>query len=165
MRWFIEASWNESGMGSDKFIELEAGVDSWFKTAYFVVALLAVLAILTADTAWSIKLTALGALLLFFCFFSWQMYHHKAIRQLRIYSNGTVTLISRTRQEFPGILENNNWTTRWISIVPVGRFDRWRTQRLLVCASRNNASVYRQLLKRLRLDSVNHPRGGILGPE
>jgi hypothetical protein len=150
-------------MRSDKFIEVEAGVDSWFKTAYFVVALLAVLAILTADTAWSIKLIALGTLFLFFCFFSWQMYHQNAVRQLRIYSNGTVTLISRTRQEFPGILENNNWTTRWISIVPVGRFDRWRTQRLLVCASRNNSSDYRQLLKRLRLGSVNHPRDGILG--
>ena len=150
-------------MGSVKFVELEAGVDSWFKTAYFVVALLAVLAILTANTAWSIKFTALGALFLFFCFFSWQMYHHKVIRQLRIYSNGAVTLISRTGQEIPGILENNNWTTRSISIVPVGRFDRWRTQRLLVFASRNNASVYRQLLKRLRLGSVNHPRDGILG--
>jgi hypothetical protein len=150
-------------MRSDKFIELEAGVDSWFKTLYFVVALLTVLAILTAHTAWSIKLAALGALFLFFCFFSWQMHHHKAIRRLRIYSNGTVTLISRTSQEFPGVLESNNWTTRWISIVPVGRFDRWRTQCLLVCASRNNASVYRQMLKRLRLGAGNHPRDGILG--
>jgi hypothetical protein len=138
-------------MGPDKFIELQAGVDSWFKILYFLVALLAALAILTANTTWSIKLTALGALFLFFCFSSWQMYHQKSIRQLRIYSNGSVTLISRTSQEFPGILESDNWTTRWVSIVPVGRFDRWRTQRLLVCASRNNASDYRQLIKRLRL--------------
>ena len=152
MRWFIVAYWNGSGMGSDKFIELETGVDSWFKKFYFSVALLAVLAILIANTTWSIRLSVLVALLLFFCFFSWQMYLQKTIRHLRIYSNGTVTLISRTRQEFPGMLESNNWTTRWVSIVPVGRFDRW-----------NSASVYRQLLKRLRLGTGSHPRDGILG--
>jgi len=160
MRWLIVASWNGSGMGSDKFIELQAGVDSRSKILYFFVALLAALAILTANTAGSVKLTALGALFLFLCFSSWQMHHQKSIRQLRIYSNGTVTLISRTGQEFPGILESDSWTTRWFSIVPVGRFDRWRTQRVLVYASRNNASDYRQLIKRLRLD---HVRDGILG--
>ncbi len=148
-------------MVSDKFIELEAGVDSWFKTLYFFVASLAVLAILTANTAWPVKLTALGALFLFFCFFSRQMHQQRSIRQLRLYSNGTVTLISRTRQEFPGILESGNWTTRWVSIVPVGRFDCWETHRLVVCVSRNNASDYRQLIKRLRL---GHVRDGILGP-
>ena len=163
MRWFIVASWNESDMGSDKFIELEAGVNTWFKILYFSAALLAVLGILTANTAWPTRFAALGPLFLLFRLFGWQMYHQKGIRHLRIYSNGTVTLISRTRQEFPGILENNNWTTRWVSIVPVGRFDRWGTQRLLVCASRNKASVYRQLLKRLRLGTGNHPRDGILG--
>jgi hypothetical protein len=165
MPWFIAASWNGFGMGTDKFIELKAGVDSRFITLYFLVALLALLAILTANTTWFIRLTALGALFLYFCFFGWQLYHQKFICQLRIYSNGTVTLTSRTGEEFPGILESNNWTTRWASIVPVGRFDRWRTQRLLVCASRNNASVYRQLLKRLRLGAGNHSRDGILGTE
>lgn len=147
-------------MGPDKFIELEAGVDAWFKILYFFVAVLAVLAIVSAPTAGLIKLTTLGTLFLFFCFSGWQMVHQKSIRQLRIYGNGTVTLISRTREEFPGILEGDSWTTRWISIVPVGRFDRWRTQRLLVCASRNHASDYRQMLKCLRLGEV---RGGILG--
>ncbi|MCH8258495.1 MAG: hypothetical protein IIA75_11440, partial [Proteobacteria bacterium] len=43
-------------------------------------------------------LTALGALFLFCCFSSWQIHRQKTIRQLRIYSNGAVTLISRTRQ-------------------------------------------------------------------
>jgi len=163
MRWFIVASWNRSGMGSDKFIELEAGVDSWFKTLYYFVALLAVLAILIANTSWSIKLTTLGALLLSFCFFRWQIYRQKFIRQLRVYSNGAVTLVSRNRKEFPGILEKDNWTTRWICVVPVGRFDRWGTQHILVCASRNDASDYRQLIKRLRFGAGNHSRGGILG--
>lgn len=138
-------------MGSDKFIELDTGVDSWFKTLYFFVALLAVLAILTANTAGSIKFTALGALFLFLCFTSWQMYLQQSIRQLRIYSNGTVTLINCARQEFPGNLKGENWTTRWVSIVTVGRFDRRGNQRLLVCASRSSASDYRQLLKSLRL--------------
>ncbi len=51
-------------MGSDNFIELEAGAGTWFKILYFLVALLAVLAILTANTGWFIKLTVLGALFL-----------------------------------------------------------------------------------------------------
>jgi hypothetical protein len=143
-------------MGLDKFLELEAGVDSWFKTLYFFVTLLAVLALLIATTTWPIKLAVLGALFLFCSFSSWQIHQQKTIRQLRIYSNGAVTLISRTRQEFPGILEGDSWTTRWVSIVPVGRFDRWRTHRLLVCARANNASDYRRLIKRLRLDSGNY---------
>jgi hypothetical protein len=152
-------------MGSDKFIELEAGVDTWFKLLYYFAALLAVLAILTANTGWFIKLTALGALFLFCCFSNWQIHQQKSIRQLRIYSDCTVTLIGRAGQEFPGILESGNWTTRWISVVPVGRFDRWGTPRLLVCASRNHASDYRQLIKKLRLGAGNPPRDGILGPE
>jgi hypothetical protein len=152
-------------MGSDNFIELEAGAGTWFKILYFLVALLAVLAILTANTGWFIKLTVLGTLFLFYCFSNWQIRQQKSIRQLRIYSNCTVTLIGRTGQEFPGILERDNWTTRWISVVPVGRFDRWGTQRLLVCASRNHASDYRQLIKKLRLGTGKHPRDGILGPE
>ena len=160
MQLIIMTSWKGFGTGMDKFIELEAGVDSWLKLLYVFVTLLAILAILTVNTAWAIKLAALGALFLFFCFSSWQMYHQKSIRQLRIYGNGAVTLISRTRQEFPGILARNNWTTRWVSIVPVGRFDRWGTQRLIVCAGRNNASDYRQLLIRLRLAGI---RDGILG--
>ncbi len=142
-----------------KWIELEAGVDSWLKTLYFLTALLTVLALLIAHTAWSIKLIALGALFLFLCLFSWQMVQQKCISRLRIYSNGTVTLISRTGQEFPGILKSDNWTTKRVSVVPVGRFDRWQTQRLLVCASRNNAFDYRQLSKWLRLGQV---RDGIL---
>ena len=150
-------------MGSDKFFELEAGIDTRFKAFYFIVAVLAVLAILTANTGWFIKLAVLGALFLFCCFFNWQMQQQKSIRQLRIYSNCTVTLVGRKGQEYPGILESNNWTTRWVSIVPVGRFDRWGIQRILVCAGRNNASDYRQLIKRLRLDAGNHPRDGILG--
>jgi len=145
-------------MGSDKFIELNAGVDSWFKTLYSLVAVLAVLAILTVHTPWSIKLTALGALFIFCCFSSWQIHRQKTISQLRIYSSGAVTLISRTRQEFPGILESDSWSTRWVSIVPVGRFDRWGTHRLLVCARANNASDYRQLIKRLRLDASHYTR-------
>ena len=152
-------------MGSDKFIELEAGVDTWFKLFYYLVVLLAVVAILTANTGWFIKLTVLGALFLYYCFLNWQIRQQKSIRQLRIYSNCTVTLIDRTGQEFPGILESGNWTTRWISVVPVGRFDRWGTQRLLVCASRNHTSDYRQLIKKLRLGAGNPPRDGILGPE
>jgi len=153
MQWIIVASWNEFGMGSDNFIELNAGVDSWFITLYSLVALLAVLAILTVHTPWSVKFTALGALCLFCCFSSWRIHQQISIRQLRIYSSGAVTLISRTRQEIPGILESDSWTTRWVSIVPVGRFDRWKTHRVLVCARANNASDYRQLIKRLRLDS------------
>ncbi len=150
-------------MGPDKWVELEAGVDSWFKILYFGLASLAVLALLIAHAAWSVKLIILSVLLLFFWFVSRQMVHQKSICRLRIYSNATVTLISRSGQEFPGILESDNWSTRWVSVVRVGRFDRWRTQRLLVCASLNNASDYRQLSKRLRLGAGNQPGDGILG--
>jgi hypothetical protein len=159
MQSFIVTSWNGFGMGSNKWIELETGVDSWFKTLYFLLTLLAALALLIAHTAWSVKLSIVSVLFLFFWFFGRQMVQQKSISRVRIYSNATVTLINRTGQEFPGILARDNWTTRWVSIVPVGRFDRWRIQRLFVCASRNNASDYRQLIKMLRL---GHVRDGIL---
>ena len=151
-------------MGSLKFIELETGSDSWLKKLYFFIVLLAVLAILTAATTWLIKFATLGALILFLYFSSWQVHHQTAIRQLRIYNNGTVTLTSGSGQEFLGILESDSWTTKWVSIVPVGRFDRWRVQRCLVCSSRNNASDYRQLMKKLRLGAGNPAGDGILGP-
>lgn len=150
-------------MAPNKFIELEAGVDSRFKVLWLLVAVLSVLAIFIANTSWPIKLMTLGALALFCCFSGWQMHHRNGIRRLRIYRNGTVTLISRSGLEFPGILESDSWTSRWISVVPVGRFDHWRTQRLLVCASRNHATDYRQLLKSLRLGAAKHAGDGILG--
>jgi len=157
------ASWNEYGMGSGKYIEVQTGVDFWFKTLYFCVALLAALAIFIANTTWSIKLTVVGALFLTFCFSNWRMYHQQSIGRLLIYSSDFATLISRTGQEFPGILESGSWTTRWISVVPFGRFDRWRTQRLLVCASRNKPSDYRQLIRSLRLGAGIRCRDGVLG--
>ncbi len=147
-------------MGPLKIIEVEAGVDSWFSLFLFLVSVLAVLAILTAPAVWFVKLAALAGLLLSICLVCWHTKHAAKLRQLQIYSNGAVILIARSGKEFPGILEKDNWTTRWVSVVAVGRFDRWGVQRLLVCASRNNASNYRQLLKRLRL---SQPRDGILG--
>ena len=54
-------------MGPLKTIEVEAGVDCWFSLLFFFVSILAVLAVLTASTAWSIKLSAVAGLVLFIC--------------------------------------------------------------------------------------------------
>ncbi len=146
-------------MGQLNIVEVEAGVDSWFSLLFFFVSTLTVLAVLTAYTVWSIKLTALAGLLLSICLVCWHNRHLGQFRQLRIDASGAVMLISHSGKEFPGILKNDSWTTRWVSVVAIGRLDRWSVQRLLVCASRNRASDYRQLLKRLR---QNQPRDGIL---
>lgn len=151
-------------MASSNFFHLQTGADSWLKALFLLLALLATTGILVANTAWLIKLTGLLLLFLYFVFTWWQMLRQESTRQLRIFSNATVSLIDNVGEECPGILESNSWTTRWVSVVPVGRFDRWRTQRILVCASRNKASEYRQLIRVLRLGSGSRSRTGLLGP-
>lgn len=153
MRNPIGAYWSGFGAGVAKFIEIAAGAGLGFKALYALVAALAGLAILIANTAWSLKLTALGALIVGACFSAWRSHRQESIHSIRINNEGFVTLKNHRRQEIPGVLEKGSWTTRWITIVPVGRFDRWRPQRLLVCASRNSASDYRQLLRFLRFHS------------
>ncbi len=150
-------------MATDKLITLEAGVDSWFKILLTLLVLLATMGILAANTPWIIKFASLLVLLLFLGLSRWQAQHRAPICQLQIYSNGTLSLFAKNGEEFPGILESDSWTTRWISVVPAGRFDRWQTQRLIICASRNSDSDYRQLIRILRLGSGTGVGNGILG--
>ncbi len=150
-------------MASDNFIRLKTGVDGWFKALFILLALLSMIGILLANTAWFIKISGLLALALFLGFTRWQLHHQESFCQLEIFGNGTVSLFSNDGQELPGILDCGSWTTRWISIVPVGRFDRWRTQGIIVCASRNKGPEYRQLIKILRLGAGTHERPGIIG--
>ena len=150
-------------MASDNFITLKTGVDSWFKALFILLALLSMIGILLANTAWFIKISGLLALGLFLGFTRWQLHHQESFYQLEIFGNGTVSLFGDDGEEFPGILDCGSWTTRWVSIVPVGRFDRWRTQGIIVCASRNRDSEYRQLLKILRLGAGTRERTGIIG--
>jgi hypothetical protein len=147
----------------DKIIELEAGAGSGFKIFYTLVVSLAVLATLTANTSWVIKLTVLLTLVVFNWFLARQRRQQKNTRILRIHISGSVTLISDTGREYFGILEKGSWTSRWFSIVNVGLFDRWKTQHLLVCANRNSISKYRQLLKWMRCGVDMHARDVKLG--
>jgi hypothetical protein len=147
----------------DNIIELETGAGIGFKIVYTVVNLLAVLVLLTAATAWINKFIALVALGLVTGISARHWHSQETTCKLRIYLNGSVSLIDSSGQEIPGVLEKGSWTSRWIAIVRVGRFDRWRTQHLLVCTELNSGTSYRQFLKWMRLGVENRARSGILG--
>ena len=80
------------------------------------------------------------------------------------YRDGMVTLLSDGGVEFPAVLEGTPWTTSWVSVLPVGRFDRWPRKQLLVCRSTNHPDDYRHLLSCLRLGNLYGAADGILGP-
>lgn len=149
-------------MAESRFIELETGVDARFKILYVFVFLLALLGLTFSATGLALKLTSVTTLFLFFCFSSWKIHQRESVCRLRIYGNGAVTLLSPAGVETYGILEPAGWVTRSVSLVRVGTFDRWRQQQLLICASRNSASNYRHLLKRMRLNAGKGVRNGIL---
>jgi len=143
---------------------LEAGTAGWLYAAHLAVATLAVLAILCVESTWPWKLVAIGALALVCIFSTRHSKHLDSICILRLYGNGAITLYAHDGQCFPALLETGGWMTQWVTIVPACRIDRWKSQRIVVCASRNSAADYRQLLKRMRLGAGNSLVDGILRP-
>jgi len=151
-------------VGPDNSIDLQVGEDGWLTAAWLILAVIAFVSLLTANTSWGWKLAALASLSLTFAFSCWQARRAANIRLVRLYSNGVVTLVLEGNIEIPGVLEGQAWISPWISVLPVGRFDRWKRQWLLVCRSRNHPTDYRRMLKFLRLGAGSTTRDGILGP-
>jgi len=151
-------------VGPDSFLELQAGEDGRFKAAWLILAVIAFLSLLAANTSWGWKLVALASLSLTFAVTRWQARRTDNIRLVRLYSNGAVTLVPERDAEIPGVLEGQAWVSPWISVLSVGRFDRWQKQWLLVCRCRNHPADYRRMLKFIRLGAGLTTRNGILGP-
>jgi hypothetical protein len=151
-------------VGPDSFLVLQAGEDGRFKAAWLILTVTAYLLLLAANTSWGWKLAALVSLSLTFAVTRWQARRANDIRLVRLYSNGTVTLVLESNIEIPGVLAGQAWISPWISVLPVGRFDRWKRQRLLICHSRNHPADYRRMLKILRLGTASTAGDGILGP-
>ncbi len=143
------------------FIELQIGEAAWLKAARLILAVLALIALLTANTSWVWKLASLIVLMLTFSLIYLQSHRSGGIRVVHLYRNGAVTLWNGQDMEIPAVLEGVPWLTPWVSILSVGRFDRWPRQRLVVCRSNNHPDDYRHMLNCLRLGSAAN---GILSP-
>ena len=156
-----------AGAGSPhifSFIDLQAGGDCWLKVIRWVLFLLALTSLLLVETSWVFKALSLAALS-----FTLIMIHLSTRRgenfiRIRLYRDGMVTLITDSGEEVPAVLEGTPWVTNWVSVLPVGRFDRWPRQQLLVCRSTNHPDDYRHLLNCLRLGNLSGAADGILGP-
>ena len=146
------------------FIDLRTGEGSWLKVIRWILYLLALTSLLAAETPWAWKALSLAALS-----FTLVMIHLSSRRgenfiRIRLYRDGMVTLLTDEGAEVPAVLEGTPWATSWVSILPVGRFDRWPRQQLLVCRSTNHPDDYRHLLSCLRLGNLSGAANGILGP-
>ena len=151
-------------MGHNSFIELQVGESTWLRLARYSLFVLALLSLLLASGSWGWKLAAAAGLLLILAYSGWQARCGAGIRVLRLYSNGAVTLLPENSEDIPAVIEGDAWISAWFCVLPVGRFDRWPKQRLLVCHSDNHPDDYRHLLSWLRLGNVSEASNGILGP-
>lgn len=150
-------------MVRNSHIELQVGETAWPKRLRLIILLIALLSLILAHTAPVFRLLAIAALILTAAFVYLRMNQRENIRALRLYHDGAVTLLSRSDVEAPGVLESGAWTTRWFSILPIGRFDRWPRQHLLISRSNNHPDNYRHMLQYLRLGIGTGAGDGILG--
>jgi hypothetical protein len=146
------------------FIELQTGEGAWLKLIRLLLSLTALIVVLSVNTSWAWKMASLVALVLVLLLIRFQIQRVGHFHRLRLYDNGNVTLLTEGKAEIPGVLEAVPWATRWISVLSVGRFDRWPRQQLLVCRSRNDRDDYRHMMCWLRLGSLSGSADGILGP-
>jgi hypothetical protein len=147
----------------DSPIDLQAGEPDWLKLLRLILIALALLSLMLASSAVSFRLIALASLAIMTVFIYRQRRRQTSIERLRVYGNGTVTLVDRVGLETPAMLDDGAWTMCGLSVLPVGRFDRWQKQRLLISLSRNHPDNYRRLLIFLRLGSAVDKDDGILG--
>ncbi len=142
--------------GRDSYIELQTGEAAWTGLARLIIAGLALSSLLFAPTDLLFKLIAIAALA-FMTVLVW-LRRRVSILSLRLYDNGMVTLLTTLDTEIPAVLESGAWTTPWVSILPVGRLDRWPKQKLVISRSKNHPDNYRRMLKYLRLGAGAGPK-------
>jgi len=141
-------------VGQSNTVDLQVGESGWLRSARIILFILALLQLLVANTPPVWKLITILSLLLVFVLISLKIHQLAHIQLLRLQRNGMVTLVRRDGQEIPAVLEGEAWVSTWVSVLPVGRFDRWPRQQLLVCRSKNHLDHYRHLMMFLRLGSV-----------
>lgn len=146
------------------FIDLRTGEDTWLKVIRWIIFLLAMTSLLLAETSWAWKALSLTALSFTAIMIHLRTWRGEDFIRIRLYRDGMVTLLSDGGVEVPAVLEGTPWASSWVSILPVGRFDRWPRQQLLVCRSTNHPDDYRHLLSCLRLGNLSGAADGILGP-
>jgi hypothetical protein len=142
-------------VGQSNTVDLQAGESGWLRSVRIILFMLALLQLIVANTPPAWKLITILCLLLVFVLISWKIHQLAPIQLLRLHRNGMVTLVQRDGQEIPAVLEGEAWVSTWVSVLPVGRFDRWPRQQLLVCRSKNHPDHYRHLLMLLRLGAVD----------
>lgn len=135
-------------------IELRIGEGAWLKVVRILLFTLALAQLLLANTSPAWKAIAISGLLLVFTLISWKSRQIAGIQLVRLSRDGMVTLVQWDGHEIPGIVEGESWVSAWVCVLPVGRFDRWPKQQLLVCRSNNHPDAYRLLLSFLRLGTV-----------
>ena len=146
--------YTKSEVGQINTVDLQTGESGWLRSVRIILFVLALLQLLVANTPPAWKLITILCLLLVFVLISWKIHQLAAIQSLRLHRNGMVTLVQRDGQEIPAVLEGEAWVSTWVSVLPVGRFDRWPLQQLLVCRSKNHPDHYRNLLIFLRLGTL-----------
>ena len=140
------------------------GEGAWLKAARIILLVLALLHLLTASISPVWKALTISVLLLVFGLSCWKAHQIAGIQRLRLYRNGMVTLVQLDGPEIPAVLEGESWVSAQVSVLPVGRFDQWPRQQLLVCRSNNHPDAYRQMLRCLRLGNVASVAGdGLAG--
>jgi len=150
--------------GEASFIDLQTGEGNWLKVIRWILFLLALTSLLVAEATWAWKALSLAALSFTLVVIHLSTRRGENFNRIRLYRDGMVTLLSDRGVEVPAVLEGTPWATSWVSILPVGRFDRWPRQQLLVCRSTNHPDHYRHLLGCLRLGNLSGAADGILGP-
>jgi len=156
-----------AGAGSphiSSFIDLQTGEGGWLKVIRWILFLLALTSLLLVETSWVFKALSLAALSFTLIIIHLTARRGENFNRIRLYRDGMVTLITDSGEEVPAVLEGTPWATNWVSVLPVGRFDRWPRQQLLVCRSTNHPDDYRHLLNCLRLGNLSGAADGILGP-
>ena len=146
------------------FIDLQTGEGNWLKVIRWLLFLLALISLLLAETSWAWKALSLAAFSFTLVMIYWSSRRGENFNRIRLYRDGMVTLLAGGGVEVPAVLEGTPWATNWVVILPVGRFDRWPRQQLLVCRSTNHPDDYRHLLNCLRLGNLSGAADGILGP-
>ena len=124
------------------------------KAVRIILLVLALLHLLMANISLAWKAITIPVLLLVFALTSWKVHQKAGIQRLRLYRDGMVTLVQQDGLEIPAVLEGESWVSARVSVLSVGRFDRWPRQQLLVCRSNNRPDDYRQMLRCLRLGTV-----------
>lgn len=137
-------------MDPGRILAVQTGECACLKAVRIILFALALLQLLLISTYPLLKLITISGLLLAFAITSRKLNRLSGIWLLRLHGSGLVTMVHCEGDEIPALLEGNPWISNRVCVLPVGCFDRWPRQHLLVCRSNNHPDDYRRLLCLLR---------------